>query len=122
MLSVDDRRAELVEILRHMIDQLADESESALARVSSAIAVGGYMEALTRSLVAEARSQGASWDDLGHSFGTTGVNVSARFGDYRRYDDDDDDDIISGDGEPAASATDGGAADVPGEAPAEAGS
>jgi len=87
---MDERRAELIETVRRMTDQIADDREAAVARLSSSIAAAQYLEALTRSLVDEAREQGASWDDLGNSFGTTGANVRARFGSYRRYDDEAD--------------------------------
>lgn len=88
--TVDDRRQELIETVRRLVDQVADEKEEALARVSSSIAASQYLEALTRSLVDEAREAGASWDDIGQAFGTTDANVRARFGSYRRYEDDEE--------------------------------
>lgn len=87
---MDERRAELIETVRRMVDQIADGREAPLERLASSIAAAQYLEALTRSLVDEAREQGASWDDLGSTFGTTGANARARFGSYRRYDDEPD--------------------------------
>ncbi len=87
---MDERRAELVETVRRMTEQIADEGETALSRLSSTILASQYLEALTRALVDEAREAGATWDDLGNTFGTTPANVRARFGRYRKYDDDGD--------------------------------
>lgn len=87
---MDDRRAELIETVRRMTEQIADDRESALTRLASSIAASQYLETLTRSLVDEAREQGASWDELGSTFGTTGANARARFGSYRRYEDEPD--------------------------------
>lgn len=88
---MDERQAELIETVRRMVDQVADEGESALSRVASCIAAAQYFEAMIRTLVDEAREAGTTWDELGSTFGTTGANVRARFGSYRRYEDEADD-------------------------------
>jgi hypothetical protein len=84
---VSDRRTELIETIRVLLDQVADDSVEPVPRISSAMAAAQYLEALTRSLVDDARESGATWDDLGNIFGTTGANVRARFGSYRDYGD-----------------------------------
>lgn len=87
---MNDRRTELFETVRALLDQVADESVDPVPRISSAMAAAQYLEALTRSLVDDAREGGSSWDDLGNIFGTTGANVRARFGSYRDYGDTSD--------------------------------
>jgi hypothetical protein len=72
--------------LRSLLDQLADNESPATARIAATIAAQQYLEALTRTLVDEALEEGATWDDLAESFGTTPANVKSRFGSYRRYD------------------------------------
>ncbi len=73
--------------LRSLLDQIADNDSPATARIAATIAAQQYLEALTRTLVDEALEQeGATWDDLAMSFGTTPANVKSRFGSYRRYD------------------------------------
>ncbi len=73
--------------LRSLLDQIADNDNPATARIAATIAAQQYLEALTRALVDEALEQeGATWDDLAQSFGTTPANVKSRFGSYRRYD------------------------------------
>jgi hypothetical protein len=84
----DDPRRELVAQLAHLIDQAADDSAPILPRITTAIAANGYLEALTRQLVGDARDKGHSWEDLAGVFGTSAVNVQHRFGALRRYDDD----------------------------------
>ena len=84
---MSDRRNELIETVRVLLDQVADSAAEPVPRISSAMAAAQYLEALTRSLVDDAREAGATWDDLGSVFGTTGANVRARFGSYRDYDD-----------------------------------
>lgn len=76
--------------LQALIAQLADNDVPALSRVTATISVAPYLEAITRTLVDDALADGASWDDLGQAFGTSEMNVRARFGSYRTYDDDDE--------------------------------
>ncbi|MGH9190091.1 MAG: hypothetical protein ACRD0Q_08680 [Acidimicrobiales bacterium] len=87
---MNERRREILGTIAALMAQTANETEGPNERVVSAIAAAQYLEALTRSLVDEACEAGASWDDLGNLFGTTGANVKARFGAYRTYDDEAD--------------------------------
>lgn len=82
-----DTSGESFVALRSLLDQIADNDNPATARIAATIAAQQYLEALTRALVDEAlEREGATWDDLAHSFGTTPANVKSRFGSYRRYD------------------------------------
>jgi transcriptional regulator with GAF, ATPase, and Fis domain len=82
-----DTSGESYMALRSLLDQVADNDSPATARIAATIAAQQYLEALTRTLVDEALEQeGATWDDLAQSFGTTPANVKSRFGSYRRYD------------------------------------
>ncbi|MDP9070893.1 MAG: hypothetical protein M3N68_06340 [Actinomycetota bacterium] len=84
----DDPHRQLVAQLGHLLEQAADPSAPVLPRISTAIAAGGYLEALTRQLVGEAREKGHSWEDLAGVFATSPANVQYRFGTVRQYDDD----------------------------------
>lgn len=84
----DDARAELVEQISHLVAQAAERDAPVLPRITTAIAVGTYLEALVRDLVTEARDQGHSWEELAEVFATSPANLRHRFGSYRRYDDD----------------------------------
>jgi len=77
--------------LRALIEQLADNDVPAISRITATISVAPYLEAITRTLVDDARADGASWDDIGQAFATSEMNVRARFDSYRTYDDDDED-------------------------------
>lgn len=83
-----DPRRELVDQLSHLLEQAADDTAPVLPRISTTIAAGGYLEALTRDLVGMAREQGHSWEDLADVFATSPANVKHRFGSYREYDDE----------------------------------
>ncbi|MGI9033473.1 MAG: hypothetical protein ACR2HY_07290 [Acidimicrobiales bacterium] len=85
-----DTSGEAFVALRSLLDQIADNASPAASRIHATIAAQQFLEALTRRLVDEALDEGASWDDLAQSFGTTPANVKSRFGTYRRYDDDAD--------------------------------
>ncbi len=80
-----DRRGELYDTIQRLLAQANDPANDVMSRIASCNAVSGYFEAFTRTLVDEAHEGGASWDDLGQMFGTTGANTKARFGAYRRY-------------------------------------
>ena len=82
-------RQELVEQICHLLGQAADGDGPVLARITTAVAVGPYVDALVRDLVNEAREQGHSWGELAEVFATSPANVKHRFGSYRQYDDDD---------------------------------
>ncbi len=84
----DDPRRELVAQLGHMLEQATDDGAPILPRITTVIAAKGYLEALTRQLVTDAREKGHSWEDLAVVFATSPVNVRHRFGDLRQYDDD----------------------------------
>ncbi len=82
-----DTSGESFVALQSLLDQIADNDSPATTRIAATIAAQAYLEALTRALVDQALEQeGASWDDLAASFGTTAANVKSRFGSYRRYD------------------------------------
>ncbi len=83
-----EARRELVDQLTHLLEQAADDAAPVLPRISTAIAAGGYLEALTRDLVGVAREEGHSWEDLADVFATSPANVKHRFGSYRQYDDE----------------------------------
>lgn len=85
-----DRREELYDTIQRLLAQASDPGNDIMSRIASCNAASGYFEAYIRSLVDEAHDDGATWDDLGQMFGTTGANTKARFGAYRRYGDDDD--------------------------------
>ncbi len=82
-----DTSGESFVALRSLLDQIADNDSRATTRIAATIAAQQYLEALTRALVDQAlEEEGATWDDLAESFGTTPANVKSRFGSYRRYD------------------------------------
>lgn len=84
----EEHLRETLAALRSLFEQAADADAPLTNRLTASVAAAPYLEALTRSLVNDARDDGATWDDLAHSFGTTPQNVRARFGSYRSYDDD----------------------------------
>ncbi len=84
-----DRREELYDTIQRLLAQASDPGNDIMSRIASCNAASGYFEAYIRSLVDEAHDEGATWDELGQMFGTTGANTKARFGAYRRYGDDD---------------------------------
>ena len=82
-----DTSGESFVALKSLLEQIADNESPATTRIAATIAAQQYLEALTRALVDQALEQeGATWDDLAESFGTTPANVKSRFGSYRRYD------------------------------------
>jgi len=83
-----DTSGESFTALRSLLDQVADNEIPAATRIAATIAAQQFLESLTRRLVDDALEQGATWDDLGHAFGTSPTNVKSRFGSYRKYDDD----------------------------------
>lgn len=83
-----DARRELVEQISHLVREAAEGEAEVLPRITTAIAVGTYLEALVRDLVTEAREHGHSWEELAEVFATSPANVRHRFGSYRQYDDD----------------------------------
>ena len=85
-----DRREELFDTIQRLLAQANDPANDILSRIASCNAASGYFEAFIRSLVDEAHDEGATWDELGQMFGTTGANTKARFGAYRRYGGEDD--------------------------------
>lgn len=86
----EEHLRESILALRSLVDQAADAEASITDRLAATVAASPYLDALTRSLVNDARENGSTWDDLAHSFGTTPANVRARFGSYRSYGDDDE--------------------------------
>lgn len=79
-------RAEYMAMIKRLLDQVSDESSDFVSRIAAALATNPYFEALTRSLVNDARDEGLSWDDLAEAVGTSPANVKARYGNYRDYD------------------------------------
>ena len=77
--------------LRSLVAQLTDPGKPAVARIAATNAARSYLEAITRNLVEEARTQGASWREIADLFVTSEMNVKARFGDLHEYEDDGDD-------------------------------
>lgn len=84
----DDANRDLVAQLSDLLDQTADASTPVLSRITAAIAARGYLEAVTRVLVGEAREEGHSWEKLAEVFVTSPANLKYRFGATREYDDD----------------------------------
>lgn len=82
-----EARAEYLEMIRRLLDQVAEESTEYVPRIAAALATNPYFEAMVRSLVNDARAAGVSWDDLAEGIGTSPANVKARYGNYREYDD-----------------------------------
>lgn len=85
---MSDQRAEYLAMIRNLLDQVSDETTPIIPRIAATLATNPYFEALTRSLVDDARQEGTSWDDLAEAVGTSPANVQARYGNYRDYDDD----------------------------------
>ena len=76
--------------LYRLLAQARDGTTPPLSRITAAIAARTYLESLTRRLVMEARDEGAGWEEIAVVFGTSPMNIKARFGDYNRYEDDDE--------------------------------
>ena len=83
-----DPNDEAIVALYRLVAQARDQATPPLSRITAAIAARTFLETLTRRLVVEAREGGASWEDISVVFGTSPMNVKARFGDYRQYDDE----------------------------------
>ncbi len=83
---VHDPQRELVAQLTRLLEQAVDDDAPVVPRIQTAIAAVGYLEALTRELVTEAREEGHSWEELAAVFQSSPVNVRQRFGAYRDYD------------------------------------
>ena len=72
-----------------LVAQIVDPSLPATGRIAATNAARSYLEAITRNLVAEARKDGTTWQEIADLFVTSERNVKARFGDIRNYEDDD---------------------------------
>jgi hypothetical protein len=83
-----DPNDEVVLALYRLLAQARDRSTPPLSRITAAIAARTYLESLTRRLVVDARENGAGWEEIAVVFGTSPMNVKARFGDYNQYDDE----------------------------------
>ena len=75
---------------RALVAQIVDPSLPATGRIAATNAARSYLEAITRNLVAEARQDGTSWQEVADLFVTSERNVKARFGDLHDYGDNDD--------------------------------
>ncbi|MDQ3979097.1 MAG: hypothetical protein M3314_06030 [Actinomycetota bacterium] len=74
--------------LYRLLAQARDGTTPPLSRITAAIAARTFLESLTRRLVNDAREEGASWEEIAAVFGTSPMNIKARFGDYNRYEDE----------------------------------
>ncbi|MDQ6839190.1 MAG: hypothetical protein M3137_12890 [Actinomycetota bacterium] len=72
--------------LSSLVVQMSDPSRSALSRLAATNIARTYLEAVTASLVNEARQEGVTWLDLAAVFATSEQNVRARFASLRDYD------------------------------------
>ena len=75
--------------LRSLVDQITDPNLPAASRIAATNAARSYLEAVTRNLVEQARTEGTSWAEIADLFVTSERNVKARFGDLKNYGDDD---------------------------------
>ncbi len=85
-----DPSDEPVVALYRLLTQARDATTPPLSRITAAIAARTFLESLTRRLVVEAREGGATWEEIAVVFGTSPMNIKARFGDYRQYEDEED--------------------------------
>jgi Arc/MetJ family transcription regulator len=77
---------EYIVALNSLVAQIADASQPAVVRIAATNIARTYLEAATRSLVEDAREQGASWLDIADVFATTERNIRARFDAVHDYD------------------------------------
>ncbi len=85
-----DPNDEAIVALYRLLAQARDETTPPLSRITASIAARTFLESLTRRLVVEAREGGAGWEEIAVVFGTSPMNIKARFGDLRQYDDEDE--------------------------------
>ena len=76
--------------LRSLVAQITDPSLPAVSRIAATNATRSFLEATTRSLVEQARKEGATWLEIADLFATSERNVKARFGDLHDYGDNED--------------------------------
>lgn len=88
--SAAEQEPESIAGLRHLVNQIGDPSLPATGRIAATNAARSFLEAVTRNLVAQARTEGTTWLQIADLFVTTERNVKARFGDLHDYGDDDD--------------------------------
>lgn len=65
--------------LHSLLAQMSDDAQPALTRISATNLARTYLEALTVSLVNQARDDGATWLAVAEVLGTSEQNVKARF-------------------------------------------
>lgn len=78
--------SEISDGLKSLVAQMFDLSSPALTRLQATNMARTYLEAVTRSLIDEAREQGATWREVADLFATSEQNVKARFGPLHDYD------------------------------------
>lgn len=76
---------EYVAGLNSLVGQMFDTSVPAVIRIAATNIARTYLEAVTRSLVEEAREEGATWLEIADVFATSERNVKSRFADLRDY-------------------------------------
>ncbi|MDQ6783897.1 MAG: hypothetical protein M3063_10725 [Actinomycetota bacterium] len=72
--------------LNSLVAQISDSTLPAVSRLAATNIARTYLEAVTRSLIAEAREQGTTWLEIADLFATSEQNIKARFGPLRDYD------------------------------------
>lgn len=76
----EDPKLELIAAIHSLVDQTANEGEHVTARLTSTLAAGSYLHALTNALIADARDLGLTWDQIGEALGTSGALARGRYG------------------------------------------
>ncbi len=76
---------EYVAGLNSLVAQMFDTSVPAVIRIAATNIARTYLEAVTRSLVEEAREEGATWLEIADVFATSERNIKSRFANIRDY-------------------------------------
>ena len=78
-------KPEYVVALNSLFAQMSDTSVRALVRIACTNIARTYLESATRSLVEDARAEGATWLEIADVFATSERNVRARFDSLHDY-------------------------------------
>jgi hypothetical protein len=81
---------EYIVALNSLVAQMSDSSVPAVIRIAATNIARTYLEAATKSLVDEARDQGATWLEIADVFATSERNIRARFDSLHDYDRNDE--------------------------------
>ena len=73
--------------LTSLVAQMSDPAAPVLARIAATNLARTYLEAMTASLVEEARDGGATWLQIADVFATSESNIKARFAPLHDYGD-----------------------------------